>query len=138
MRSGCSSRTRPPDAPRMIRDQMRPHFRASSPLGGTQESKIAASPQTIVDRTMTTQMRSDLRKRTARDRSRATTLDASGVYTRGSSSVEWPALMTQPVPQPSATAIFYRNLRWLRFVDRFGRKGQQTLQYVAGLADPPA
>jgi phospholipid/cholesterol/gamma-HCH transport system permease protein len=42
--------------------------------------------------------------------------------------------MTQPVPQPSATAIFYRNLRWLRFVDRFGRKGQQTLEYVGGLA----
>ena len=43
--------------------------------------------------------------------------------------------MTQPVPQPSATAIFYRNLRWLRFVDRFGRKGQQTLEYVGGLAE---
>ena len=40
--------------------------------------------------------------------------------------------MTQP--QPSATAIFYRNLRWLRFVDRFGRKGQQAVEYVGGLA----
>ena len=42
--------------------------------------------------------------------------------------------MTQP--QPSATAIFYRNLRWLRFVDRFGRKGSQALEYVGGLAEP--
>ncbi len=41
--------------------------------------------------------------------------------------------MTQP--QPSATAIFYRNLRWLRFVDRFGRKGQQAVEYVGGLAE---
>ncbi|MFY9551280.1 MAG: ABC transporter permease [Thermoanaerobaculia bacterium] len=40
--------------------------------------------------------------------------------------------MTQP--QPSATAIFYRNLRWLRFVDRFGRKGQQTVEYIGGMA----
>ncbi len=37
-------------------------------------------------------------------------------------------------PPPSATAIFYRNLRWLRFVDRFGRKGQQTVEYIGGLA----
>jgi phospholipid/cholesterol/gamma-HCH transport system permease protein len=37
-------------------------------------------------------------------------------------------------PQPSATAIFYRNLRWLRFVDRFGRKGQQAVEYLGGLA----
>jgi phospholipid/cholesterol/gamma-HCH transport system permease protein len=39
--------------------------------------------------------------------------------------------MTQP--QPSATAIFYRNLRWLRFVDRFGRKGSQLVEYIGGL-----
>jgi len=39
--------------------------------------------------------------------------------------------MTQP--QPSATAIFYRNLRWLKFVDRFGRKGSALLEYVGGL-----
>ncbi len=39
--------------------------------------------------------------------------------------------MTQP--QPSATAIFYRNLRWLKFVDRFGRKGSQILEYIGGL-----
>jgi phospholipid/cholesterol/gamma-HCH transport system permease protein len=38
------------------------------------------------------------------------------------------------VPQPSATTVFYRNLRWLRFVDRFGRKGQQTVEYLGGLA----
>jgi phospholipid/cholesterol/gamma-HCH transport system permease protein len=37
-------------------------------------------------------------------------------------------------PQPSATAIFYKNLRWLRFVDRFGRKGQQSVEYLGGLA----
>jgi phospholipid/cholesterol/gamma-HCH transport system permease protein len=37
-------------------------------------------------------------------------------------------------PQPSATAIFYKNLRWLRFVDRFGRKGQQAVEYLGGLA----
>ncbi|HEY1250986.1 MAG TPA: ABC transporter permease [Thermoanaerobaculia bacterium] len=41
--------------------------------------------------------------------------------------------MTQP--QPSATAIFYRNLRWLKFVDRFGRKGSQILEYIGGLAE---
>jgi phospholipid/cholesterol/gamma-HCH transport system permease protein len=40
--------------------------------------------------------------------------------------------MTQP--QPSATAIFYRNLRWLKFVDRFGRKGSALLEYVGGLS----
>jgi phospholipid/cholesterol/gamma-HCH transport system permease protein len=40
--------------------------------------------------------------------------------------------MTQP--QPSATAIFYRNLRWLKFVDRFGRKGSHILEYVGGLS----
>ena len=38
-------------------------------------------------------------------------------------------------PQPSATAIFYRNIRWLRFVDRFGRKGQGALEYLGGLAE---
>jgi len=41
--------------------------------------------------------------------------------------------MTQP--QPSATAIFYRNLRWLKFVDRFGRKGSQILEYIGGLTE---
>jgi len=40
--------------------------------------------------------------------------------------------MTQQ--QPSATAIFYRNLRWLKFVDRFGRKGSHILEYVGGLS----
>ncbi len=38
-------------------------------------------------------------------------------------------------PQPSATAIFYRNIRWLRFVDRFGRKGQAAMEYLGGLAE---
>lgn len=38
-------------------------------------------------------------------------------------------------PQESATAIFYRNIRFLRFVDRFGRKGQAIVEYVGGLAD---
>jgi phospholipid/cholesterol/gamma-HCH transport system permease protein len=37
-------------------------------------------------------------------------------------------------PQPSATAFFYRNIRWLRFVDRFGRKGQAAVEYLGGLA----
>jgi phospholipid/cholesterol/gamma-HCH transport system permease protein len=41
--------------------------------------------------------------------------------------------MTQRQPQLSATAIFYRNLRWLRFVDKFGRKGQQAVEYIGGL-----
>lgn len=30
--------------------------------------------------------------------------------------------------------MFYRNIRWLRFVDRFGRKGQTTVEYLGGLA----
>ena len=38
-------------------------------------------------------------------------------------------------PEPSATAIFYRNLGWLRFVDRFGRKGSNIVDYVGGLAE---
>ncbi len=38
-------------------------------------------------------------------------------------------------PEPSATAIFYRNLGWLRFVDRFGRKGSMIVDYVGGLAE---
>ena len=38
-------------------------------------------------------------------------------------------------PQPSATAIFYRNIRWLRFVDRFGRKGSAAMEYLGGLAE---
>ncbi len=44
--------------------------------------------------------------------------------------------MSAPPPtssQPSATAFFYRNIRWLRFVDRFGKKGQGTVEYVGGL-----
>ncbi|MGH9315862.1 MAG: MlaE family ABC transporter permease [Thermoanaerobaculia bacterium] len=39
------------------------------------------------------------------------------------------------LPQESATAIFYRNIRWLRFVDRFGRKGQAVVEYMGGLAE---
>ncbi|MDQ2971154.1 MAG: ABC transporter permease [Acidobacteriota bacterium] len=39
-------------------------------------------------------------------------------------------------PHPeSATAIFYRNIRWLRFVDRFGRKGQGAVEYLGGLTE---
>jgi phospholipid/cholesterol/gamma-HCH transport system permease protein len=37
-------------------------------------------------------------------------------------------------PEPSATAIFYRNLGWLRFVDRFGRKGSHIVDYIGGLS----
>ena len=40
-----------------------------------------------------------------------------------------------PRTPESATAIFYRNIRYLRFVDRFGRKGQSIVEYVGGLAD---
>ena len=36
-------------------------------------------------------------------------------------------------PQQSATSLFYRNIRWLRFVDRFGRRGQGMLEYLGGL-----
>jgi phospholipid/cholesterol/gamma-HCH transport system permease protein len=47
--------------------------------------------------------------------------------------------MSAPKPQftgsqPSATAIFYRRIGWLRFVDRFGRKGQAAMEYLGGLA----
>jgi phospholipid/cholesterol/gamma-HCH transport system permease protein len=38
-------------------------------------------------------------------------------------------------PPESATQIFYRNIRWLRFVDRFGHKGQAIVEYVGGLAE---
>jgi phospholipid/cholesterol/gamma-HCH transport system permease protein len=37
-------------------------------------------------------------------------------------------------PQQSATSLFYRNIRWLRFVDKFGRKAQASLDYVGGLS----
>jgi len=45
--------------------------------------------------------------------------------------------MSAPRPttsQPSATALFYRNIRWLRFVDRFGRRGQFVVEYLGGLS----
>ncbi len=38
-----------------------------------------------------------------------------------------------PLPE-SATTVFYRNIRWLRFVDRFGRKGQGAVEYLGDLA----
>src|SRR5262245_7850242 len=106
------------------------------PRGGTNPIGIAGAPQRIVAAAITTQPHRDRTNRTAghpsRDR-RATTLAASGIYSARSEGVECRVLMTQP--QPSATAIFYRNLRWLRFVDRFGRKGQQAVEYVGGLAE---
>jgi phospholipid/cholesterol/gamma-HCH transport system permease protein len=37
-------------------------------------------------------------------------------------------------PHESATTVFYRNIRWLRFVDRFGRKGQGAIEYLGDLA----
>ena len=46
--------------------------------------------------------------------------------------------MSTPPPttsQPSATAFFYRRIRWLRFVDKFGRKGQSTVEYIGGLTE---
>ena len=42
--------------------------------------------------------------------------------------------MPPTTQQQTATTIFYRgNLRWLRFVDRFGRKGAGTVEYLGGL-----
>jgi len=38
-------------------------------------------------------------------------------------------------PQQSATSLFYRNIRWLRFLDKFGRKAQATLEYLGGLSE---
>lgn len=45
--------------------------------------------------------------------------------------------MRRPMANPpeSQTAIFYRNIRWLRFVDKFGRKGQSIVEYIGGLAE---
>lgn len=33
------------------------------------------------------------------------------------------------------TTLFYRDLRWLRFVDRLGRRGSSILNYLGGLAE---
>lgn len=38
-------------------------------------------------------------------------------------------------PQQSSTSLFYRNIRWLRFLDKFGRKAQATLEYLGGLSE---
>jgi phospholipid/cholesterol/gamma-HCH transport system permease protein len=38
-----------------------------------------------------------------------------------------------PTTQQTATTIFYRNLRWLKFVDRFGKQGAGILEYLGGL-----
>jgi phospholipid/cholesterol/gamma-HCH transport system permease protein len=38
-----------------------------------------------------------------------------------------------PTTQQTATTIFYRNLRWLRFVDRFGKRGAAIVEYLGGL-----
>jgi phospholipid/cholesterol/gamma-HCH transport system permease protein len=38
-----------------------------------------------------------------------------------------------PTSQPTATTIFYRNIRWLRFVDRLGKKGAGIVEYLGGL-----
>jgi phospholipid/cholesterol/gamma-HCH transport system permease protein len=38
-----------------------------------------------------------------------------------------------PTTQQTATTIFYRNLRWLRFVDRLGKQGAGILEYLGGL-----
>jgi phospholipid/cholesterol/gamma-HCH transport system permease protein len=38
-----------------------------------------------------------------------------------------------PTTQQTATTIFYRNIRWLKFVDRFGKKGAAILEYLGGL-----
>lgn len=39
-----------------------------------------------------------------------------------------------PTTQQTATTIFYRNIRWLKFVDRFGKKGAGIVEYLGGLA----
>ncbi len=36
---------------------------------------------------------------------------------------------------PGETTVFYRNLRWLRFVDEFGRKGAAMLDYLGGISE---
>jgi phospholipid/cholesterol/gamma-HCH transport system permease protein len=33
------------------------------------------------------------------------------------------------------TTVFYRNLRWFRFIDRFGRKGSSMLDYLGGITE---
>jgi len=38
-----------------------------------------------------------------------------------------------PTTQQTATTIFYRNLRWLKFVDRLGKQGAGILEYLGGL-----
>ena len=38
-----------------------------------------------------------------------------------------------PTTQQTATTIFYRNIRWLKFVDRLGKKGAGILEYLGGL-----
>lgn len=38
-----------------------------------------------------------------------------------------------PTSQQSATTIFYRNIGWLRFVDRLGKKGAGVVEYLGGL-----
>lgn len=38
-----------------------------------------------------------------------------------------------PTNQQTATTIFYRDIRWLRFVDRLGRKGAGMVEYLGGL-----
>jgi phospholipid/cholesterol/gamma-HCH transport system permease protein len=38
-----------------------------------------------------------------------------------------------PTTQQTATTIFYRNLRWLKFVDRLGKQGAAILEYLGGL-----
>jgi phospholipid/cholesterol/gamma-HCH transport system permease protein len=35
----------------------------------------------------------------------------------------------------NTTTIFYRNLRWLRFIDTFGRRGAAILDFVGGISE---
>jgi phospholipid/cholesterol/gamma-HCH transport system permease protein len=41
--------------------------------------------------------------------------------------------MPPTTTQQTATTIFYRNRRWLKFVDRFGKKGAGIVEYLGGL-----
>jgi len=56
----------------------------------------------------------------------------AGFYSAAERSVEFRDSMP-PTTQQTATTIFYRNIRWLKFVDRLGKKGAGILEYLGGL-----
>src|ERR1700704_6542160 len=121
----CRTRTETPETPRIRRAQPRASFRNHSPRGGTRAIGIAGRPNRTVATEITIQTPRERKNRTAADGNRGASPGESGVYIPGSEGVECAGSMAPP--EPSATAIFYRNLGWLRFVDRFGRKGSQIV-----------